>query len=74
MVNVLKGILIKCDDPVMKQFILHLDEKMKLGSRFVLVDLDDCHLFVQPEVADQLKNLIDEQYEKVYYNQKSSLE
>lgn len=73
MVNVIKGILIKCD-PVMKQFLLHLDETMKLGSKFVLVDLDECHLFVQPEVYNSLKTLIDEQYEKVYYNQKSSLE
>ena len=35
MVNVMKGVLVKCD-PAMKQFLLHLDEKLKLGSKFVL--------------------------------------
>lgn len=42
-------------DPVMKQFLLHLDETMQLGSKFVLVNLDECHLFVQPEVYNSLK-------------------
>ena len=29
MVNVMKGVLIECD-PAMKQFLLHLDEKVSL--------------------------------------------
>jgi len=76
MVNVMKGLLIKCD-PVMKQFLLHLDDTQSLGSRFVLVDLDENHLFVQPDIYLSLKSKIDELYEKIYYNlagQRSSAE
>jgi len=67
----MKGLLIKCD-PVMKQLILHLDETLGLGSKFVLVDLDECHLFVQSEVYKTLKQRIDELYEKVYYNKSAN--
>jgi TFIIH basal transcription factor complex TTD-A subunit len=35
MVNVTKGVLVECD-PAMKQFLLHLDEKLTLGSSFVI--------------------------------------
>ena len=35
MVNVTKGILVECD-PAMKQFLLHLDEKFLLGSKFII--------------------------------------
>lgn len=71
MVNVLKGILIKCD-PVMKQLLLHLDETLALGSKFVLANLDDCHLFVAQDVYEQLKVRVDELYEKVYNNYSTS--
>lgn len=42
-------------DPVMKQLLLHLDETLALGSKFVLANLDDCHLFVSQDVYDSLK-------------------
>ena len=35
MVNVTKGVLVECD-PAMKQLLLHLDEKLTLGSSFVI--------------------------------------
>ena len=35
MVNVTKGVLVKCD-PAMKQFLLHLDETLGLGTKFVV--------------------------------------
>lgn len=44
-----------CSDPVMKQFLLHLDENLTLGQKFVLVDLDDSHLFVQSDIYKSLK-------------------
>ena len=31
MVNVMKGVLIECD-PAMKQFLLHLDEKVSINK------------------------------------------
>ena len=35
MVNVAKGVLVECD-PAMKQFLLHMDEKLALGTKFVV--------------------------------------
>ena len=35
MVNVTKGVLVECD-PAMKQLLLHLNEKLVLGSSFVI--------------------------------------
>ena len=57
----------------MKQLLLHLDETLSLGSKFVIADLDECHLFVSADVYKNLKEHIDELYEKVYYNQASSM-
>jgi len=71
MVHVTKGMLVTCD-PVMKQLLLHLDETLSLGSKFVIADLDDNHLFVQADVYNQLREHIDVLYEKVYYNQNQS--
>ena len=64
MVNVTKGILVECD-PAMKQFLLHLDEKFLLGSKFIIQDLDETHLFISPEVLDQLKSQIDDLMDKI---------
>jgi len=58
MVNVTKGVLVECD-PAMKQFLLYLDEKLKLGSRFIIQDLDETHLFISCDVVEQLKAQID---------------
>ena len=35
MVNVAKGVLVECD-PAMKQFLLHMDETLALGTKFVV--------------------------------------
>ena len=64
MVNVMKGVLVRCD-PAMKQFLLHLDEKLLLGSRFVLQDLDETHLFISADVLDRLKEEIDDLMDKI---------
>lgn len=57
MVNVMKGILVKCD-PAMKQFLLHLDEKLMIGSKFILQDLDETHLFISAEALEPLKDQV----------------
>ena len=44
----------------MKQFLLHLDEMQTLGRRFILVDLDSKHLFIDNEIVAVLKDKIDE--------------
>ena len=42
----------------MKQFLLHLDEKNKLGKKFILQDLDETHVFIDPEILDVLREKI----------------
>ncbi|CAG7717114.1 unnamed protein product [Allacma fusca] len=64
MVNVSKGLLVKCD-PVMKQFLLHLDETLALGKRFVLNDLDENHLFINADILKTLQDKIDELMDKI---------
>ncbi|VDD81649.1 unnamed protein product [Mesocestoides corti] len=66
MVNVIKGVLVKCD-PAMKQFLIHLSENLTIGTRFVLTDLDDCHLFIDPEVLPRLQAKIDDLMEKLSF-------
>ena len=44
----------------MKQFLLHMDETQKLGRRFILVDLDDTHVFIDQEIVNVLRDKIDE--------------
>lgn len=57
MVNVTKGVLVECD-PAVKQFLLHLDEKMILGKKFVIDDLDETHLFVSAEIVNILQEKV----------------
>lgn len=57
MVNVTKGVLVECD-PAVKQFLLHLDEKMTLGKKFVIDDLDETHLFVSAEIVSILQEKV----------------
>lgn len=59
MVNVVKGVLLKCD-PAMKQYLLHLDEKRTLGDTFILQDLDSTHLFIQGEYIERIQEEIDQ--------------
>ncbi|KAF3849916.1 hypothetical protein F7725_019635, partial [Dissostichus mawsoni] len=47
-------------DPAMKQFLLFLDEKMALGKKFILKDLDDTHLFILEEVVKTLQERVGE--------------
>jgi TFIIH basal transcription factor complex TTD-A subunit len=67
MVNVLKGVLVECD-PAVKQFLLHLDETMALGQKFILQDLDETHVFVSSDVPEKLKVKLDELMEQNSYS------
>lgn len=49
----------------MKQFLLHLDDTNALGTKFILQDLDDTHLFISAEIVDILQTRIDELMDKV---------
>ena len=57
-------VLVECD-PVMKQFLLHLDEKLTLGSKFIIQDLDDRPLFISAEVLEILQDKIDDLMDKI---------
>lgn len=44
----------------MKQFLQHLDEKLLLGRKFILQDLDDKHLFISADIVELLQSKIDD--------------
>ncbi|XP_018323091.1 general transcription factor IIH subunit 5 [Agrilus planipennis] len=66
MVNVMKGVLVKCDS-AMKQFLLHLDETMKLGKKFIIQDLDETHLFISADILDVLQAKIDDLMDQISF-------
>jgi len=59
MVNVMKGVLVNCD-PAMKQFLLHLDETLALGRKFIIQDLDESHLFISSDSVEILQARVDD--------------
>lgn len=67
MVNFSKGSLIKCD-PAVKQYLVHLDETMAIGERFILNNLDDQHLFVQSSAVSKIKEKLQELIDKISYD------
>lgn len=54
MVTVQKGVLVK-SDPALQQFIKHLDETLGLGSRFIIRELDETHLFIEKSMVKSLQ-------------------
>lgn len=64
MVNVMKGILVECDD-AMKQFLLHLDETVALGRKFIIQDLDERHLFISADILDVLQARVDDLMDQI---------
>ncbi|KAL5963303.1 General transcription factor IIH subunit 5 [Taenia solium] len=66
MVNVIKGVLVKCD-PAMKQFLTYLSENLIIGSRFILSDLDESHIFIDPVVLPRLQAKVDDLMEKLSF-------
>lgn len=49
----------------MKQFLLHLDEKLILGRKFIISDLDDKHLFIAADIVDVLQAKIDDLMDRI---------
>ena len=54
MVSAVHGTLLECDIPT-KVFILHLNDEQLPSERFVIQDLDDTHLLVQPDKVDMVR-------------------
>ena len=47
-------------DEAMKQLLLDLDEKQTLGTKFIIQDLDERHLFISPDILDTLRGKIED--------------
>lgn len=62
----MKGVLVKCDS-AMKQFLLHLDETLKLGRKFIIQDLDETHLFISADILDVLQAKIDDLMDQISF-------
>ena len=52
-------------DPAMKQFLLHLDDTLALGRKFVLNDLDETHLYIDSDIVPLLETRIDSLMEQL---------
>ena len=61
-------------DPAVKQFLLHLDEKMILGKKFVIDDLDETHLFVSAEIVPVLQEEVWKKMDSNSFNPNKSTE
>lgn len=49
----------------MKQFLLHLDEKLLLGRKFIISDLDERHLFIAADIIEVLQAKIDDLMDRI---------
>lgn len=51
----------------MKQFLLHLDETIALGRKFIIQDLDDTHLFISADILDILQARVDDLMDQISF-------
>lgn len=51
----------------MKEFLIHLDETLAIGKKFIIQDLDETHLFISSDVIETLYNRIDELMDKISF-------
>jgi TFIIH basal transcription factor complex TTD-A subunit len=62
------GVLVSCDIPV-KQFLLWLDDQQENnGSRFIITDLDDTHVFVKEDAVKLIREELNRLYEENQYS------
>jgi Transcription factor TFIIH complex subunit Tfb5 len=61
MVNVEKGLFVTAD-PAMQQFLKHLDQEgaIQHSGSFIVRELDERHLLIDPRVRTQLDQKIDD--------------
>lgn len=52
-------------DPAMKQFLLHLDETLALGKKFIYQDLDETHLFISADIVETLQARFDDMMDRL---------
>lgn len=62
------NLLIHCfSDHAMKQFLLHLDETIALGRKFIIQDLDETHLFISADILDVLQARVDDLMDQISF-------
>ena len=54
MVSAVHGVMLTTDVPI-KQYVLHLDAIAPAEGKFVIADLDERRVLIQPERAEQVK-------------------
>lgn len=54
-------------DPAMKQFLLHLDETLALGRKFIIQDLDETHLFISSDIVETLQAKFDDMMDQISF-------
>ena len=66
MVSAVHGTLIECDVPT-KVFILHLNDEQPPSERFVIQDLDETQLLVQPHRVELVRAEVKKFQERSQY-------
>lgn len=51
----------------MKQFLLHLDEKLALGRKFIIQDLDERHVFISSDIVELLQAKVDDLMDQISF-------
>jgi TFIIH basal transcription factor complex TTD-A subunit len=51
----------------MKQFLLHLDETLALGKKFIIQDLDETHLFISSDILETLQSRVDDLMDQINF-------
>jgi TFIIH basal transcription factor complex TTD-A subunit len=51
----------------MKQFLLHLDETLALGRKFIIQDLDETHLFISSDILETLQSRVDDLMDQINF-------
>lgn len=54
-------------DPAMKQFLLHLDETLALGRKFIIQDLDETHVFISSDIVETLQAKFDDMMDQISF-------
>lgn len=54
-------------DAAMKQFLLHLDETIALGKKFIIQDLDERHLFISADILETLQAKVDDLMDQISF-------
>lgn len=54
-------------DAAMKQFLLHLDETLALGQKFIIQDLDEKFLFISSDILETLQARIDDLMDQISF-------